>query len=76
MAMNEAAAPVAVERPRRDAMPPSLLGVFDRVRYLHDGRAESLEEVLTGPHNPAKVTGRGELTAEEMKDLLAYLKSL
>ena len=28
MAMNEAAAPVALERPRRDAMPPSLLGVI------------------------------------------------
>lgn len=60
----------------RGYRPPSLLGVFDRVRYLHDGRAESLEEVLTGPHNPAKVTGRGELTAEELKDLLAYLRSL
>ena len=28
MAVNEAAAPVAVERPRRDAMPPALLGVI------------------------------------------------
>ncbi len=56
--------------------PPSLLGVFDRVRLLHDGRARSLEEVLTGPHNPAKVTGRGELSKEELADLLAYLRSL
>lgn len=56
--------------------PPSLQGVYDRVRYLHDGRARTLEEVLKGPHNPAKVTGRGELSEEEVKDLLAYLRSL
>jgi YVTN family beta-propeller protein len=56
--------------------PPSLLGVYDRVLYLHDGRARTLDEVLTGPHNPAKVTGRGELSAEEMHDLLAYLRAL
>jgi hypothetical protein len=53
-----------------------LLGIYDRVLYLHDGRARSLEEVLTGPHNPARVTGRGELSADELKDLLAYLRSL
>jgi YVTN family beta-propeller protein len=56
--------------------PPSLLGVYDRALYLHDGRARTLEELLAGPHNPAKVTGRGELSAEELKDLLAYLRSL
>ncbi len=49
--------------------PPSLLGLYDRALYLHDGRARTLEEVLTGPHNPAKVTDRGELSAEELKDL-------
>lgn len=56
--------------------PPSLRGVSDRIVYLHDGRAKTLEEVLRGPHNPARVTGAGELTEEELKDLLAYLKSL
>jgi cytochrome c peroxidase len=56
--------------------PPSLRGVHDRIRYLHDGRANSLEEVLRGPHNPARVSGNGELTDEELRDLLAYLKSL
>jgi YVTN family beta-propeller protein len=55
---------------------PSLLGVHNKVRYLHNGRAKSLEEVLTEYHNPAKVTGLGELTAEERKDLIEYLKSL
>jgi hypothetical protein len=32
--------------------------------------------VLTGDHNPAKVTGNGELTAEKLQDLIAYLKTL
>jgi DNA-binding beta-propeller fold protein YncE len=55
---------------------PSLRGVHDRVRLLHDGRARSLEEALSGPHNPARVTGLGELSADELHDLLAYLRSL
>jgi DNA-binding beta-propeller fold protein YncE len=56
--------------------PPSLRGVYDRILYLHDGRAKSLEEVLRGPHYPSRVTGTGELTDDELRDLLAYLKSL
>ncbi len=55
---------------------PSLLAVHNKVRYLHNGRAKSLEEVLTEYHNPAKVTGLGELSADERKDLIEYLKSL
>ena len=55
---------------------PSLVGVFNRVRLLHDGRAKSLEQALTGPHAPAKVTGLGELSESEMADLIEYLKSL
>lgn len=55
---------------------PSLVGVYQRVRLLHDGRAKSLEKALSGPHNPAKVTGGGELSAEELADLIEYLKTL
>ena len=55
---------------------PSLRGVYDRVLLLHDGRSRSLEDLLSGPHNPARVTGQGELTDEERGDLLAYLRSL
>ena len=55
---------------------PSLLGVHNRLLLLHHGRAKSLEELLTDLHSPAKVTGQGELTSEELKDLVAYLKSL
>jgi YVTN family beta-propeller protein len=55
---------------------PSLVGVYDRLKYLHDGRGKSLEDVLTGPHAPEKVTKRGRLAPEELKDLIAYLRSL
>ncbi len=55
---------------------PSLRGVFDRTKWIHDGRAASLEALLRGPHNPAQVTGLGELTDEELKDLLQYIKTL
>jgi YVTN family beta-propeller protein len=55
---------------------PSLVGVYQRVRLLHDGRSKSLEKALAGPHNPAKVTGRGELSEEELADLIEYLKTL
>jgi YVTN family beta-propeller protein len=55
--------------------PPSLLGVYDRVRYLHDGRARTLEEVLKKHHTPESLNGQ-ELTAEELSDLLEYLRSL
>jgi hypothetical protein len=46
------------------------------VRLLHDGRAKSLEQVLTEFHNPAKVTGKGELSADELRDLIEFLKTL
>ncbi len=55
---------------------PSLLGVYRRVRLLHEGNANSLEELLKGPHAPEKVAGSGELTEEERRDLIEYLKSL
>src|SRR5262249_22243205 len=32
--------------------PPSLRGLFDRGPYLHDGRAQTLDELLQGPHAP------------------------
>lgn len=55
---------------------PSLIGVYRKPRLLHDGRARSLEQLLTGPHNPAKVTKKGELTDDDRKDLIEYLKTL
>ncbi len=55
--------------------PPSLLGLYDRGPFLHDGRAGSLEELLEKHHVPEKLGG-GKLTAEERRDLIAFLKSL
>jgi cytochrome c peroxidase len=54
--------------------PPSLRGLWDRGPYLHDGRAETLEEVLKC-HDPQRLGGE-ELTTDERKDLIAFLKSL
>ena len=56
--------------------PPSLRGVYDKDPYLHDGRAKSLRDALSGPHSAESVTGLGELTTQELDDLIAYLKSL
>ena len=55
--------------------PPSLRGVFSRRRFLHDGRAESLNEVLRDHHRPEQLDGR-RLSEAELADLIAYLKSL
>lgn len=55
---------------------PSLRGVYRRVRLLHDGRARSLEELLTGPHAPERVGGTEPLSADELADLVAYLRTL
>ena len=55
---------------------PSLTGAHRKVRWLHHGRAKTLEAVLTKYHAPQDVTGAGELTAEELADLIAYLRSL
>ncbi len=56
--------------------PPSLVGVFDRSAYLHDGRAKSLRELLTKSHNPEDVVGKGALSESEVADLIAYLMTL
>ena len=55
---------------------PSLLGVYRRVALLHHGKAKTLEDVLTEYHKPSEVAGEGELSEQELSDLIAYLKSL
>ncbi len=54
--------------------PPSLRGLWDRGPYLHDGRADTLDDVLKY-HGPQRLGGE-ELTPDERKDLIAFLKSL
>ncbi len=61
---------------RGDYNPPSLRGVRDRERWLHDGRAATLRAVFRD-HDPDRLHGRAhELSADELADLLAYLKTL
>lgn len=56
--------------------PPSLRGLYDKEPYLHDARAATLRDALKGGHSVQEVTGLGELTNQELNDLIAYLKSL
>jgi cytochrome c peroxidase len=56
--------------------PPSLLGVRDRPRFLHDGRAASLESVFRD-HDAEGLHGKaGALDPARLHDLLAFLKTL
>jgi YVTN family beta-propeller protein len=55
--------------------PPSLRGVYDRGPYLHDGRADSLDELLRVHHRPEKLGGQA-LSPEERRYLVEFLKSL
>ena len=55
--------------------PPSLLGLYDRGPFLHDGRAKTLEDVLQKYHTPEMVGGE-KLTDAERADLIAFLMSL
>jgi YVTN family beta-propeller protein len=55
---------------------PSLRGVGRTAPYLHDGRAQTLEEVFQ-VHNPQQRHGAAHLLGpEELRDLVAFLKTL
>ena len=55
---------------------PSLVGVYQKARLLHTGRARDLRRVITDLHRPEDVNGEGNLSDAEVEDLIAYLKSL
>ena len=55
---------------------PSLVGVHEKVRLLHTGRARDLHRVITDLHRPEDVNGEGELSEQEVSDLIAYLRTL
>jgi YVTN family beta-propeller protein len=55
---------------------PSLRGVGRSAPYLHDGRAATLEDIFK-QHNPHRRHGKAhQLTDPELKDLVAFLKTL
>ena len=56
--------------------PPSLRNVARRAPFLHDGRARTLEEVLKVHHRPSQLSGETDLTAQQLADLIQFLKSL
>lgn len=64
------------ERKGPDFDTPSLRGIHATAPYLHDGRALTLEAVLT-THNPADRHGATSgLNPDEIADLIAFLNSL
>ena len=63
--------------------PPSLISINFHAPYLHNGQAETLEEVFPlhglGPQGttfPPTTTIATELTAQQQADLLVFLKSI
>ncbi|MEO8493714.1 MAG: cytochrome c peroxidase, partial [Planctomycetota bacterium] len=56
----------------REFNPPTLLGVGQRGPYFHDNRAATLEEVFSKHKHQLD----RDLSAAELKDLLAFLRSL
>ncbi|MFM7320664.1 MAG: cytochrome c peroxidase [Armatimonadota bacterium] len=56
--------------------PPSLRNVRQRGPWLHDGRANSLEAVVTEHHSPSKLGIGSDCVPGEVRALVAYLKTL
>jgi len=53
-----------------------LLGVYRTAPYLHHGKAETLADVLTTQNENDKHGKTSELSAEQVNDIVAYLKAL
>jgi cytochrome c peroxidase len=62
----------ADERGLRRFNPPSLRGVGQGYRFLHDNRAATLDEVFTRFHHKVGL----QTSAEDLADLLRFLRSL
>ena len=55
---------------------PHLNNIYESAPYLHDGRAETLEEIWTrfNPNDEHGVTN--DMTKDQLNDLIEYLKTL
>lgn len=55
---------------------PHLLNIYDSAPYLHNGIAQTLEEIWTvyNPHDEHGVTN--DMTKDQLNDLIEYLKTL
>lgn len=60
--------------PRYDT--PTLLGIYRTAPYLHHGKAETLEEVLTKFNAGDRHGKTSQLSREQISDLAEFLKSL
>ena len=55
---------------------PHLNNIYESAPYLHDGRAETLEEIWTR-FNPEEEHGvTNDMTKDQLNDLIEYLKTL
>jgi YVTN family beta-propeller protein len=55
---------------------PHLNNIYDSAPYLHDGKAETLEEIWTR-YNPNDTHGvTNDMTKDQLNDLIEYLKTL
>jgi cytochrome c peroxidase len=55
---------------------PTLAGIRTRTPFLHDGRADTLRDVLT-THNPTDSHGRtSDLSEADLSALLLHLETL
>ena len=57
---------------RQEFNPPSLRGLSQRFRFLHDGRFDSLDEVISNHPRP----GGPDITIDERRQLLEFLQQL
>lgn len=55
---------------------PTLLGIYRSAPYLHHGKAETLEEVLTKYNRDDRHGRTRHLSSEQIADLVEYLKAL
>ena len=55
---------------------PTLLGIYRTPPYLHHGKAATLEEVLTKYNREDRHGKTSQLSAEQIADLVEFLKSL
>ena len=63
---------LADEKNVRSFNPPSLLGVSQRMSWLHDGRAESLQQVFEQVRHQLETP----LSKGDLRDLIAFLNQL
>ena len=55
---------------------PHLNNIYDSAPYLHNGMANTLEEIWT-VHNPYDTHGvTNDMTKDQLNDLIEYLKTL